>query len=147
MAVTYDEAYTQITGHFLTEWAARAPAIVGMVPEIRFEDIELTNPPTDTFGRFVMNPVTSPQASLRNGEFGQRYENNGIIIVQLLIRRVDVSDASKARQLAEVAQSIFRDPSFPGCYIFQNTRINTLQPEPSFLRKNVITEYQFDELV
>jgi hypothetical protein len=149
MAVTYDEAYEQITTRFLTQWAAGAPAIlgVGIVPEIRFADDEKKDVPVDTFGRFVMNGVSNPQASLRNAEYQTRYENNGVIIIQLLVKRGLVVAPKQARRLAELAQSIFRDPTFPGCYIFQNTRIQNLDPEPAFLRKNIVTEYQFDELV
>jgi len=147
MALSFDEAYTMITDRLIAEWAAGTPVIVGSVPELRFEDVEKKPVPTSTFGRFVMNQVSGPQASQRNGEFGQRYENNGIIIVQLLIARVDETDAAIARKLAQLVVDIFRDPSFPGCFIFQNTRVQRLEPEPTFLRRNVVTEYQFDELV
>lgn len=146
MATTYDAAYTEITNRFIAEWTAGAPAIVGTVPEIRFAGVEKPEVPTVTFGRFVMNPVSAPQATQRNGEFGMRYEHNGIIIVQLLIRRNRVDAEEIARKLAMLVQRIFRDPRFPGCYIFRNVRINNLEPEDSFLRKNVVMEYQFDEL-
>lgn len=146
MALTFDEAYTIITDRLISEWTAGAPVIVGTVPELRFEDVEKKDVPTATFGRFVMNQVSGPQGSIRNGEFGQRYENNGIIIVQLLIKRVDETDASIARKLSQLVVDIFRDPAFPGCFIFQNTRVQRLEPEPSFLRRNIVTEYQFDEL-
>lgn len=147
MALSYDEAYDAITTYFTAEWAAKADDIVGYVPDIRFAGIEEKEKPTVTFVRFVMNPVSSPQSTLRNAEYGQRYENNGIIIVQLLVERKSVQAEAQARKLAQVAQGIFRDPGFPGCFIFRNIRINNLEPEATWLRKNVITEYQFDELV
>lgn len=150
MAYTYDEAYTLITDQFRTRWGAEAAAIVGSVdaPEIRYAGVEKPDIPNRTFGRFVMDPVTNPQASLRNAEFGQRYENNGVIIIQLLVRisEFDTKAESVARKLAMLAQDIFRDPAFPGCFIFRNVRINNLAPEAQFIRKNVIAEYQFDEL-
>lgn len=147
MALTYDEAYLAITSHFQSKWDAGTTAIVGMVPEVRYAGIEKPDVPVKTFARFVMEPVTNPRSTLRNAEYGQRFENNGIIIVQLLVRRVDETAAKQVRKLGMFAQNIFRDPAFPGCFIFRNIRINNLEPEPSFLRANVVTEYQFDELV
>lgn len=146
MALTFDEAYTVITDHLQVQWALLTPAIVGTVPELRFEDIEKPDIPTATFARFVMSEVSSPQASMRNAEYGQRYENNGIILVQLLIYRDTGKPAEIARKLGTMTKNIFRDPAFPGCFIFQNIRVNTLESEPRYLRRNVIVEYQFDEL-
>lgn len=145
MSVTYNEAYDQITGRLVEQWALMTPAIVGMVPELRFQDVEEAAIPSGTFARFVMDPVSEPQSALRNGEHGQRYEANGIIIVQLLVKRKgDPEAGKKMRLLATGTQDIFRDPAFPGCYIFRNVRPNRLEPEPSYLRTNVIVEYQFD---
>lgn len=146
MPVTYDQAYTQITEHVLSLWDAITVAIVGTACELRFMGVEKATLPNGTFGRFVMDPVDRPRNALRNAEHGQRFENNGIIIVQLLIDRQDEKAASIARLLGQEIQSIFTDPAFPGCYIFRNVRINNLQPEPKYLRVNVTLEYQFDEI-
>jgi len=147
MAYTFDEAYTLITDHLQTKWDADVPAIVGIAaPELRYEDVKLKEKFTNTGARFVMSSVTNPQANMRNGEFGQRYENNGVIIVQCLILNDTVKAAETARKLSEYVQSIFRDPTFPGCFIFRNVRINRVEPEPQFLLRNVVAEYQFDEL-
>lgn len=146
MALTFDQAYTVITDHLQIQWTALTPAIVGSVPELRFEDVEKKEIPTTTFARFVMSEVSSPRNSLRNAEYGQRFENNGIIILQMLIDRDNIDAADTARKLGQVAKDIFRDPTFPGCFIFRNIRVNRLESEPKFLRRNLIVEYQFDEL-
>jgi hypothetical protein len=143
---TYDTAYTIITEHFTARWTALTPAIVGSVPELRFMDVEKAAIPAGTFARFVMDPVSSPQASLRNGEFGQRYENNGIIIIQLLVWKANVQAAEQQRKLGTMCQNIFRDPAFPGCFIFTNIRVNKLTAEADYFRTNVLVDYQFDEL-
>jgi hypothetical protein len=147
MALTFTEAYVIITDHLQSLWDANVPAIVGIPdPDLRYQDIELAKKFEKTGARFVMDSVTNPQASLRNGEHGQRYENNGIIIVQCLVLRTSVEDNDRAQKLAEYVQSIFRDPAFPGCFIFRNVRINRLEPEANFYRRNVALEYQFDEI-
>jgi hypothetical protein len=146
MALTFDQAYTVITDHLQTQWTALTPAIVGSVPELRFDGVEKPGVPETTFARFVMSEVSSPRNTLRNAEYGQRFENNGIIILQLLVDRTEITAASIARKLGDMAKNIFRDPAFPGCFIFRNIRVNTLESEPKFLRRNVIVEYQFDEL-
>lgn len=147
MPLTYDEAYTIITDHFGTEWAAGSNDIVGTPLELRFAGIEENAVPVASIARFVMEPVSSPRNAYRNAEYGQRFENNGIIIVQLLVARSSAKAAEHVRLLSSMVMNIFRDPSFPGCFIFRNIRVNNLAPEETFLRANVIIEYQFDELI
>lgn len=147
MAYTFDGAYTAVTDYVLAAWLAGVPAIVGIPnPELRFQDVERDTKFQHTGARFVMDSVTNPQSSLRNAEFGQRYANNGIIIVQLLVKRGQVDAAERMRKLGDYLKDIFRNPAFPDGFILQNIRVNRLEPEPDFLRANVIVEYQFDEL-
>lgn len=147
MAYTFDDAFVEVATHVKAQWDIGVPAIVGFAdPELRLAETESPKLFTKTGGRFVMESVTNPQSSLRNAEFGQRYTNYGIVIVQLLIRRNGEESPSIARKLGDYVKDIFRDPAFPGCSIFQNTRVLSLEPEAMFLRRNVVTEYQFDEL-
>lgn len=147
MPTTYNEAYVQITDHFAEKWEEQTQVILGFIPEVRYDRVEKGAIPTTTFARFVMEPVSNPRNALRNAEHGQRFENNGIIIVQLLVTRDDEQAALHSRLLGAMVQNIFRDPAFPGCYIFRNIRINNLEPEDRYLRTNVVLEYQFDEII
>lgn len=148
MAHTYSEAYTIVSEHVLAKWNADVPAIVGKAaPELRFQDVKVESKFVDTGARFVMDSVSNPQSTLRNAEHGQRYENNGIIILQLFVKSDVKVAAERMRNLGDYCKSIFRDPAFPGCFIFRNIRVNRVEPEPQLLRANVIVEYQFDELI
>lgn len=146
MPITIDEAYTIVTDAFTVGWNAGAPAIVGTVPPIRFTGIETGDIPKTDFARFTFQPVLERQATLRNGEYGQRYESEGLIIVQVFTARVNAQAYAHGRKLARMARDIYRGKDLGGCFLFRNVRINPLDPEPSFLRWNMVAEYQFDEI-
>jgi hypothetical protein len=146
MPTDFETAYETITTRFGTEFDIGCTDAVGAPIEVRYDGVEESEVPEASFARFVMDPVDEDQATLRNGEYGSRYEHNGLIIVQLLIDRQAVDVAETARKVAVVARNIFRGQTFDGCIIFRNVRINRLDPENRFWRYNVIAEYQFDEI-
>lgn len=142
-----DTVYREITDHVIARWPVIAAPIVGYTPDLRFQDVEESEIPTATFARFVMDPVMSGDSSFRNGEHGKRYQEEGIIIIQLLVWRKENPEAAEhMRRLGEACKAMFRDPAFPGCYIFRNVRLNRLEPETSYLRANMIAEYEYDQL-
>lgn len=146
MPTTFEAAYDEITDQFKTGWAAEAPAIVGFLPEVRFTGVEEGSLPQDHFCRFTLDPVIEAQASLRDGENGQRYESEGLIIIQVFTWRKNPQAEEFGRRLSVVARDIFRGKTFLGCILFRNVRINRLEAEAKYWRYNVIAEYQYDEI-
>lgn len=153
MAITFETAYNTMVNRFGEEWNALTPVIVnGPAPEIRVAGIEAVDengkatPPNAHFCRIKIDPVIQGQATLRNGEHGQRYRHEGMVWVQVFTVKTDNRAEELCRKLAEVAQNIFRGKEFEGCISFNNVRINSLEPEHKYNRRNMIAEYTFDEI-
>lgn len=149
MPTTYEAAYDATTTRFETEWNAGAAAIVGMVPEIRFQGIEKGEIPEAHFCRFSFNPVVEAQSTLRNGEHGQRYTTVGNVIIQVFAYRRGAKPAEVeeyARKLAILARDIFRGKCFTGGIVFRNCRVNRLTSEDKYNRHNVIADFEYDEI-
>lgn len=150
MPTTQEDAYVTVTDRFAAGWNAGAGAIVGgAAPEIRYKDLEKGPIPTDHFCRFSMSTVLESQTSLRDGENGQRYTTQGLIIIQVFAYRAGVKPAEAtefARRLAIVARNIFRGHCFPGGIQFRNVRVNDGATEDKYIRRNVIAEFEYDEI-
>jgi len=149
MPTTSEAAYTTITDEFIAGWDAGTPAIVGTVPEIRFKGLEKGAIPSGHFCRFSMLPVIEGQSSLRDGENGQRYTVQGNIIIQVFAFKGSENAAEAAeyaRRLAIVARNIFRGHCFAGGIQFRNVRVQDANEEPKYIRRNVIAEYEYDEI-
>jgi hypothetical protein len=149
VTTTYPEAYDTITNHLIAYWDANAVAIITPVPELRFTGVEKGDIPKTHIARFTMSPVVERQASLRqqvpDGSKEQRYMSMGTIILQVFSPR-SLTAAEELRELAQIGKKAFRGRSLAGCIWFRNMRINWLDPETSFLRANVVGEYEYDEI-
>lgn len=146
MPVTYEEAYDLVIARVNTEWPVGSNAIVGRQIEMRYKGVEKALP-DDMFARLTMRPVLEGQASFRGGDDNpQRYEAEGLIFVQVFVPKNLPTAEEYSRKLAVVAQRIFRGKTFSGCIRFKNVRINDLEAEETYLRKNVIAEYSYDEI-
>lgn len=150
MPTTQEAAYEECTSRFATGWTAGTPAIVGSVPAIRIKDIETGLIPKAHFCRFSMNTVLEYQSTLRDGENGQRYTTEGNIIIQVFAYKADANKqaeaAEYARRLAVVARNIFRGHCFTGGIQFRNVRINNGVTEDNYVRRNVIADFEYDEI-
>lgn len=142
------QAIDEIYGDFLTAWNANAAAIVGYIPEARYENVEVSSDldMSKYWVRLSVKPVTDEQATLRNANFGQCYDGNGIIIFQLFGPK-SIGDSNwDIIDLAQLIKNTFRAHSTAGNVWFRNTREQILDPEPDWYRINVVSEYQFREL-
>lgn len=146
MPMTLEEAYIAAKDAFTTGWNAGAAAIVGSVPPIRYTGVETGDIPDSHFTRFTFQPVLERQATLRNGELGQRYESEGLIIVQVFTWRKEARALEFGRKLGSMSKNIYRGKDLGCGFLFRNVRVNYLDPEPKYLRWNMIAEYQFDEI-
>lgn len=73
-----------------------------------------------------------------------RQENNGLLFVQLF---APDTDPKAFRQLELVAENLANAlRKHKGNVIIRNAKVNSLPPENSQYRLNVVAEYQYDEL-
>lgn len=151
MTATYDEAVDQMYALFTEQFAAKAAAIVGYVPEIRYLDDGKPDvmDRTKVWARITINPITRGQASLSNDVFtpGKKmYTSDGMLFVQLFFPKSYANAAAVSRKLSQMVTVIFSGKTTTGCVWFRNARPYPLPNEEFYYRSNVVAEYQYDEL-
>lgn len=149
--LVYSDAIKEMFQRFETVWNAGATAIAGYIPEVRWPGVlERAKPPVDKFWvRISQRGVFEEQATLSDcvGIPGQRhYESSGFIYVQLFCPKSQDTAMQVGRKLAELARSAYRGKTTPGGVWFRDVTILSLDPEESWYRFNVRTEYEFGEL-
>jgi len=147
----YEGARDEIYALLNTAWLAGAAAIVGYVPEIRWQGVtkETKIDESKFWARASMQSVDAEQASLSNcaGAIGQKhYTDFGLIFVQLFAPMAAQQATVKLGRLAMLARNVYRGVSTDNKVWFRNARINTLPDELQFHRLNVVAEYEYDEL-
>lgn len=154
MPTTLEAAYTTITERFIAEWTVATANYDGegaAAPELRFYGVEKGDIPKGHFARFKMHSVLENQRTFRNGE-DQRYVSAGNIFVQVFAPRSRETALQECRYLATAARDIFRGKTFDGGIVFRNVRVedidinNERRPLDNFIQKNVVMEYEYDEI-
>ena len=147
----YEGARDEIFALLNVAWLAGAAAIVGYVPEIRWQGVtkETKIDESKFWARVSMQSVGGEQASLSNcaGVIGQKhYTDFGLIFVQLFAPMAAQQATLKLGRLAMLARNVYRGVSTDNKVWFRNARINNLDDELQFHRLNVVAEYEYDEL-
>lgn len=136
-----------------SRWVDRTPEIFGEVPEMRFQGVELNDPPAvPTFwGRLSVMSLTDQQATLSTRSvvsYTRRYRDNGLVVVQLFGPRTGEKAQEKLLLLAQIVQNRLRGGKTESGIWFRNARIDpNLAHENLFQRVNVICDYERDEII
>jgi len=149
--IEYDDVNDEINALFLAAWNAGTTALVGYVPEIRWQGVQYRDLPDGSkfWVRLSKQTVFEEQASLSNCEGlpGQKkYTASGLVFVQLFCPKSNTQAFELGQKLAKLARNAFRGKTTPGKIWFRNVRINELSPEELYERFNVVTEFEYDEL-
>lgn len=144
----YVSAVDQMFALFNVAFLASAPAVVGYVPDIRWQGInEGTKPDAAKYWcRVSQQTVIEEQTTLAGSDGKKRYTASGLVFVQLFCPIADVEASPKGRLLAVIARNAFRGKTTSGKVWFRNVRINELSNEESAVRFNVVAEYEYDEI-
>lgn len=144
---TYEEAIDEIFEIFKVAWDANSAAIVGYVPEIRWQGVEEPNSPdySKFWCRVSQQTVIEQQSGFRNGEC-KPYTTEGLVFIQIFCPKSDSESMTKGRKLAIVGRDAFRGNSTSGKVWFKNARVNELPAEIQWIRLNVVAEYEYDEI-
>lgn len=133
-------------------WNARAGAIVGYVPEIRYQGVEEGKVPgSDKFWmRFGTTTVTTRQSGhqLPDGPEGSPvvYDTYGFVTLQMFAPMKGKDTWSKGELLSELGQRMFMASETGGGVWFRNPRIRELNNDGTFYRWNVIADYQYSQV-
>lgn len=148
MTTDYVAAVDEMFALFDAAFTANAPAVVGYMPDIRWQGInEGTTPDASKYWcRVSQQTVEEEQSTLADKDGKKRYTATGLIFVQLFGPIADVEAFEKGRLLAVIARNVFRGKSTSGKVWFRNARIRELPNEESAVRFNVVAEYEYDEI-
>lgn len=149
--IEFDEVNDEVNALFLSAWNAGSAAIVGYIPEIRWQGVQYRDLPDGSkfWARLHKETVIEEQASLSTCEGlpGQKkYTASGLVFVQLFCPKSETRAFDLGQKLAKLTRNAFRGKSTPGKIWFRNVRINEIGPEQLYERFNVVTEFEYDEL-
>lgn len=151
MTTTYIAAVDSMFLAINLAWKAGAAAIVGYLPEVRWQGIENPDPPDASkyWARVSQQGVDRHQASLSNNVNGpdkRRFNSAGLIFVQIFAPRSDELGFQRGQGLAVIARDALSRHTADGEVWFRYARVNELPPEEQWHRFNVVAEYEYDEL-
>ncbi|QZA70456.1 tail terminator [Erwinia phage AH03] len=150
MTTDYIESGDLIYSRILQVWNDESPAIFGYVPKLYWPNKAIPDKVdgSKSWGRVTRRAVSEEQSGFVSCVYNSqvRYENNGIIFIQLFGSISENSDV-KIQKLSEALKNNFKRRCTDNKVIFRNSRINPLDPEDLFYRYNVVFEYQYDVLV
>lgn len=144
----YTTAIDSIFAFFMAAWNADTLAVLDEAPAIRWQGKEeATLPdPSKYWVRISQQSIDELQKTYTAENSKKRFENNGIVFLQIFCPKTESNSFYIGRQLAAIGKSIFRGKSTSAGVWFRNVRIKELSSEESFHRFNVVAEYQFDEM-
>ncbi len=152
MTLTPQQARKEMFALVNTCWQAGAGAIVGYVPEIRWQGIEeAALPGADKFWmRAGTTNVTTRQSGhqMPDAPLGSPvvYDTYGFITLQIFAPMKGRGTWSKGELLSELGQRMFMASETGGGVWFRNPRIRDLNNDGTFYRWNVIADYQFSQV-
>lgn len=150
MTATYTTSRDEIFGQFLTAWNLYAPSIVGYLPEVRWQDSEKETIPDGSkyWARLSVQTVTEEQTALGecDAPSKRRYTASGLVFVQLFAPKSDSRGAELLGELAMIARNAYRGKSTAGSVWFRNCRIKELPMEDLFYCRNVVCEFEYDDI-
>lgn len=128
-----------------------AAAIVGTVPEIRWDGVEETSaPPMNEYWlRVSSEEIDAAQSTMNSGIAPgekQLYTATGLLFVQLFCPKSSPQAKEFGEQLAELVRNAFRGVETPGGVWFRNPRATPIPSQGNALRFNVVVEYEYDSV-
>lgn len=146
---TYLDARDAMCSLFRDQWAARAPAVVGYLPDVVYPDDTVTEIKDGSkyWARISFATVTEYQATLRGANgVSRRWTSEGLVTVQVFAPMSEALGARNLRKLAPIARDAFRGTKFALCGWFRRARVVELDPDGVFNRSNAVAMYQYDEI-
>lgn len=147
MTTTEEAAYDDIRATFKAQWDFATAAIAGYVPTVLYGGNVQAKPPADQcWCRISTQTVMSEQAALSDSVGKRRDETSGIVAVQVFVPLATPDGDLLARRLATAAKKAFLRRSVSGTIWFRRARVVELEPDGTSHRRNVVAEFEYDEL-
>jgi hypothetical protein len=148
---TYTQATDDMFGLFRAAWNAGAAAIVGSIPPVVYQGVEpAAIIPADSYWcRVSRQSVYEKQATLKTAvalDVSRRYNNTGLLFVQLFCPLSDSQAMDKGSRLAVLIRDAFRGKESANNVWFRNVRIRELASDEGYIMFNIIAEYDYDDI-
>jgi len=137
---TITEARDDILSVFKTAWDANTTAIVGSVPEVRYQTVEETAlPPSTGYWAWVaVEHVEGGHAAIGT----QLFEHEGIFSVQLY-SPLTTQGIENLDALVEVVLAAFEGKQSTNGVWFRNARVNEVGPSRAWFQTNILIDFVY----
>lgn len=154
--MTYEEAIDAMFVTFKTAWDADAAAIVGYLPDVRYEgvpddesDDKRHAKQSKYWARLTVRNAVERQATLGSphGPGTHEYESFGTIAIQLFLPKKDDTALVVGRRLGMLVRNAFRGVASGDEVWFTDATLRERNPEDRWYRIDVTATYRFMETV
>lgn len=155
--MTYEEAIDAMFATFNTAWNAGAAAIVGYVPDVRYEgvpdeddgDSKRHAPTSKYWARLTVRNALEQQATLGtpHGPGTHEYESVGTLSIQLFLPKKEADAMVIGRRLGMLARNAFRGVASGDEVWYNDATLRERAPEDRWYRIDVTATYRFMETV
>lgn len=151
MTVSAPNARREMFAHINACWQADTLAIVGYVPEIRWQGLEKkTVPGADKFWmRASTQEVDTNHSGFAVPQFGVSdvvYDTDGVVTLQIFAPMKERTAYDLGEKLAQVGRRAFMATSTPSAVWFRRPRVRELDNDGTWYRWNVIADYHFSQV-
>ncbi len=150
MPTIYDVAIDQMYALFKVTWDADTPAVNGsVIPQVFYDGVTGGEPPHNAaWARIQIRHIDAPQATLGDTTTKRRFENTGVLLIEISAANETTSDKTLAQNLAKIAKSAFQGKtSANGAVWFRDVRVQEIGTVGPWYRLSVVAEFRYDELV
>lgn len=155
--MTYEEAIDAMFATFKDAWEGGAAAIVGYVPEVRYEGITDPDegddkrhaPQSKYWARLTVRNAIEGQMSLGtpSGPGTHEYESIGTLSIQLYLPKKDDDALVLGRRLGMLARNAYRGVASGDEVWYTEVTLRERNPETRWKRIDVTATYRFTETV
>lgn len=135
-------------GMFRAAWNAGAAAIVGSIPEIKYQDIA-TGPAHNYWARISMVTAQERQTALPGDDIHRVNTVDGQLFIEVFAPKAAAIAQDAGNRLALLARDAFKfrrsNPS--GAVVYRNTRVEQMPSRDTWLLFRMVSDYSFDELI
>ena len=149
MSATYDLAKDEIFGVFKTMWDADTPSVTPdqSIPMVRYEGVSAPDDPDPSlpWAMVTLRHVGGRQASFPDPLGKSIYERTGIVTVSVFSPLA--LGMSLGYELVRIAKSAYEGKTTTHGVWFKNVRINEAGLDGPWYMWNVVSEFEYDEIV
>ena len=147
MITNSEDAFNDMRATFLNGWSAASQSIAGYAVSVLYSGNVTDKPPVNKcWVRISSKTVLTEQAALADQNGKRRDETTGLIFVQVFVPLSQPDGDLLSRRLCVLARKAFLRRSLSGTITFRRARVAELDADGTYHRRNVVAEYEYDEL-